>query len=71
MVATGAALPVVGAIVWLANTDFQPGTYDDGSVAGQSIGAGMASFGLLLLALAWTAAAIRRQLEINSQQPRA
>ncbi|MEU5874678.1 hypothetical protein AB0A73_24325 [Glycomyces sp. NPDC047369] len=65
MISTGAGALVLGAVIWLATTDFDPSSYsgmDESNPAGQFIGASIAGFGLTLLALAWTAAVVCRQL---------
>ncbi|MCD0446071.1 hypothetical protein LO763_20885 [Glycomyces sp. A-F 0318] len=63
---TGAASLVLGAIIWLTATDFDSsalyGGASESNPVGQFIGALAAGFGLILLALGWTAAVICRQL---------
>ena len=66
MLWTGGASFVLGAIVWLADTDFDTSTFsrgaDDSSPVGQFIGTAFGTAGLLLPVLGWTAAVICRQI---------
>lgn len=66
MLYTGGTVFALGAIIWLANTDFDPtDTYsglDESNSAGQFIGTSIGTAGLLLLVLGWTAAVICRQI---------
>ncbi|MEV3934973.1 hypothetical protein AB0K52_03185 [Glycomyces sp. NPDC049804] len=77
MIFCGTAAFVVGAVIWLANTDFDydpnsyGGGFDDSSPAGQFAGTSIGLAGLLLLALGWAAAAICRQIADAAQRPEA
>jgi hypothetical protein len=66
MITTGACALGLGVIIWLATTDFDSsamyGGVDVSNPAGQFVGASIAGFGLMLLALGWAAAVICRQI---------
>lgn len=73
MIMTGCAMLLFGLIVWMVNVDwgydptaFDPG-YDESNPAGQLFGLSFTILGGTLLFLAWTAAAVCRQI-VEAQQ---
>lgn len=68
MFLTGAALLLLGLLVWVGNSDFDydpsaysPGT-DESDPAAQTLGIAIVMLGGILVVLGWTAAAICRQI---------
>lgn len=68
MFLTGAALLLVGFLVWVGNSDFDydPSAFDPGidesNPAAQTLGIAIAMLGGILVVLGWAAAAICRQI---------